>query len=189
MCVFDLQAHNGSRKGEKTRSKIYTLRRPWASPALMYTATTKASECVCETERERQRKWFLQLKSMTLICASQQTLRAWCCKIQGFFLCSRRLPGAFERQFNDERQHAWMLVFCFRSRGKNRQSQNNFRSLIFLLRCHIHLERSKSHCILTLRTALEGNDPCVPIRVNIPDCQDTAVKYWYTKYQNIEIYL
>lgn len=148
-CVFDLQAHNGSREGQKTRSEIYTLIRPWVAPALMHEATTKACVyvrvCVCVCARKR--KWCWKIISAQVhdsnmhLPADMKTEQCALdvAKIQGSFLCSRRLPGVFERQFNDERQHAWMLVFCFRSQGKNRQSQNNFRSLIFFLRCHMNL--------------------------------------------------
>ena len=120
LCVFLIYKHIMKTERErKTRSKIYTLIRPWVVPALMYTATTEVCVCVCVWDQESDFKKIISAQSMTLICTSQKTLCAWCCKIQGsFFLCSRRLPGAFERQFNDERQHAWMLVFCFRSQGK-----------------------------------------------------------------------
>ncbi len=147
--VFDLQAHNGCREEQKTRSKIWTLVRPWVTPALMCKATTNPCVRVSVGDGASDFERSFQLKSATLTRASQQTwktLRAWCCKIQGSSLCCERLPGAFESHFNDERQHAWMLVFCLRSQGKNRQSQNNFRPLIFFLRCHNHLERSKSCC-------------------------------------------
>lgn len=122
--------------------------------------------CLCVYDRESDCKRSFQLKSMTPICTSQQTsktLCAWCCKNTRFLLCTRRLSGAFERQFNDERQHAWMLVFCFRSQGRDRQSQNNFRSLIFFLRCHIHLK--KIHVTSLFLTLLKVDNHYIPPRL------------------------
>lgn len=61
MRVFDLQAHNGSRQEEKTRSKAYRLTR--LCIVLEYGETAKACENVCEAEKMISKDQF-QLKTI-----------------------------------------------------------------------------------------------------------------------------
>lgn len=142
-CVSLIYKHiMEAERGEKTRSKICTLVRPWVSPALMYKATTKApvDVCVCECVRHEKQFFFSFFKIISTqvhdsnIHLPPKRGDTWCFKIHGSSLCSKRLPGASERQFNDERQHVWMQVFAFRSQGKNRKKPKQFWVFNFLLK-------------------------------------------------------
>lgn len=84
----------------------------------MYKATTKKRERDSDFERSTQ------LKSMTLICTSKQTRKTLDVAKYKVAFCARRgSRESFERQFEDERQHAWMLASCFRSQGGEKQSE------------------------------------------------------------------
>lgn len=125
-------------RGEKTRSKICTLVRPWVSPALMYKATTKApvDVCVCECVRHEKLFFFsflrsFQLRSMTLIYTSHQREETLVLKYM--------VPLCAQRGSREPLQDSLMMkdnmsgCKCSLSdrRGKTGKSQNYFESLIF----------------------------------------------------------
>lgn len=135
-CVSLIYKHiMEAERGEKTRSKICTLVRPWVSPALMYKATTKApvDVCVCKTWEAIFFSFLrsFQLRSMTLIYTSHQREETLVLKYM--------VPLCAQRGSREPLQDSLMMkdnmsgCKCSLSdrRGKTGKSQNYFGSLIF----------------------------------------------------------
>lgn len=192
-CVSLIYKHiMEAERGEKTRSKICTLVRPWVSPALMYKATTKApvDVCVCKTW-EAIFFFFFKIIS-TQVHDSNIHLPPergdTCFKIHGSSLCSKRLPGASARQFNDERQHVWMQVFAFRSQGKNRKKPKLFWVFNFLLKDATFISKDSNHVEEPHLTQgrFRYSNRLIPPRINIfgvLSCgSKTYEKYEISKY-------